>query len=244
MKMKCFLGVIFFTFAIVLIDMNYKQGEYYAVLLKEKTENIVLGSSTPRGRILDRNGKVLVDNEGVLNISFHKPVDMSLDEIIELAKMLSEFEENPIVSLTDCKNYYLATHNNGKDLITAEEWTLWDERKLTNEEMKDLKWERITNEMIEYSLEEQKVISLFSKMETGYNYQDKILFSNVTDDFVAKIIELHIDSLKVVVTSKRVYPYGETLRSILGTIGSIPKEEIDTFLANGYKRDDIVGERI
>ena len=52
---------------------------------------------------------------------------------------------------------------------------------------------------------------------------------------------LNISSLTSVIEAKRIYPYGETLKSIFGTIGSIPKEEVTTYLNSGYSLDDTVG---
>ena len=63
MKLKLFLLFLFFSFFGVLYNINQTNHEYYSVLFEEKMERIVYGSSAPRGRILDRNGVVLADNE-------------------------------------------------------------------------------------------------------------------------------------------------------------------------------------
>ena len=241
MKLRLFIIVCFLTFAGVLYNINVNGHEYYTVKYQEKMERIVYGASAVRGRILDRNGKVLVDNVGVLNITYHKPVSTTIEEELKIASLLKEYVGEVSLSETALKNYYLATHNNGYDLITEEEWTLWDERKLDNEDIKALKWERITEEMITYSEEEQKIIHLFTLMNDGYAYQDKTLLSDVSDEVVASITSLNIPSLSTTITSKRVYPYGETLKSIFGSIGSIPKESKEKYLSDGYALSDIVG---
>ena len=241
MKLKLFLLFLFFSFFGVLYNINQTNHEYYSVLLEEKMERIVYGSSAPRGRILDRNGKVLVDNQGVINIAYHKPVDSTLKEELKIASLLEPYVKSFSLTTTNLKNYYLATHNNGRDLITDEEWQKWEERKLTNEDISALKWERITEEMITYDESEQKRIYLFSLMNDGYAYEDKILLSNVSDEEFARVMALNIPSLKSVITASRTYPYGETLKSIFGTIGSIPKEEVTSFIQNGYALNDTVG---
>ena len=204
-------------------------------------ERIVYGSSAPRGRILDRNGKVLVDNVGVIQVVYHKPVNSTIQGELDIATTLEPFVKDYSVSLTQLKNYYLATHNNGKDLITEEEYQLWDERKLSNEDISKLKWERITEDMLEFDEKERRIIYLFSLMNEGYSYEDKILFTDVSEEELAKIMALNISSLTSVIEAKRIYPYGETLKSIFGTIGSIPKEEVTTYLNSGYSLDDTVG---
>lgn len=241
MKLKLFLLFLFFSFFGVLYNINQANHEYYSVLFEEKMERIIYGISAPRGRILDRNGKVLVDNQGILNIAYHKPVDSTLEDELKIASLLEPYVKNFSLTTTNLKNYYLATHNNGKDLITDEEWQRWEERKLTNEDISALKWARITEDMIVYDESEQKRIYLFSLMNDGYAYEDKILLKNVKDEELAQIMALNIPSLKSVITAERIYPYGETLKSIFGTIGSIPKEEVTSFLQNGYALNDTVG---
>ena len=241
MKMKLFLLAIFASFSFVIYDINQTKHEYYSRLLEEKTERIVYGESAVRGRILDRNGKVLVDNVGVIHIAYHKEYNVTVKDELNIAASLVPFVTNISLTETNLKNYYLATHQNGDDLITKEEWQSYEERKLTNEDIENLKWERITSEMINYDEEEQKQIYIFSLMNEGYIYQDKILLKEVSDEVIAKINDLGISSLKTVVEAKRVYPYGDTLKSIFGTTGSIPKENVTTYLNQGYALNDTVG---
>jgi len=241
MKWKYLLYIIFCIFIGNLFFLNHTNHDYYAKLLEEKMERIVLGESAPRGKILDRNGVVLVDNKNVLNIVYHRPNKISLEEELEVAQKLSLFVEKPFITTTDLKNYYLAKNNNGNDLITKEEWNLWDERKLNNDDIKKLKWDRITEVDITYSLEEQKVIDIFSKMQKGYIYEDKYLFSKVSEEFLNEVLNLNIPSISLKITTERTYPYESVLRSIFGSVGSIPREDLELYLKKNYKLADIVG---
>ena len=241
MKRIIFLICLFFSFGLVLYQINGQNHEYYQKLYLAKTNRLVYGSSAIRGRILDRNGTVLVNNEGVLAISYHKPLKETSENQIKVATALSPFLDAVSVSEMAKKKYYLVTHNNGKDLITANEYQLLEERKITENELENRKLARITSEDINYSPEEEKIIYLFTIMNEGYNYENKILLTNMTDEEIAKILSLNIPSLQKEVLVKRVYPYEETLKSIFGTVGSIPKEEKDAFLQKGYSLNDIVG---
>ena len=165
MKTKFFILFIFIVFGIQIYQLNYTGHNYYTTKLKEKTERIVYGESAPRGRILDRNGKVLVDNVDVLNIIYHKPNRITIKEELQFAETLAPYEQNISLTTTDLKNYYLAKNNNGNDLITEDEWRLYEERKLTDEDVSSLKWDRIKEEKINYSEEEQKIATIFTKMQ-------------------------------------------------------------------------------
>ena len=67
-----FTIVTFFMITIRLIYLNIFMGSYYNMMLDKSTNQIVYGESAPRGRILDRNGKVLVDNKAVKSIYYKK----------------------------------------------------------------------------------------------------------------------------------------------------------------------------
>ena len=184
MKLRIFLIFCFLTFFGVLYNININHHEYYSVKLEEKTERIVYGESAPRGRILERNGKVLVDNAGVLNIVYHKPVSITIKEELEIASKLSSYVTEINLTETNLKNYYLAIHNNGHDLITEEEWELWEKRKLNNDDIKALKWDRITSEMITYSEEEQKIIE--EKIIEALYCQTTIIITYYQNGFLLK----------------------------------------------------------
>ena len=77
----CFFLVLFYS----LYHTIYLNNIYYKEKLKELTEVIVEGESAPRGRIYDRNYKLLVDNEAVLEIYYQKDKKIAASEEIELA---------------------------------------------------------------------------------------------------------------------------------------------------------------
>lgn len=240
-KSKLFLFVIFMTFSFSLYYINQTMHTYYVNLYEKEMANTIMGDSAPRGRILDRNGIVLVDNRGVLNIGYHEPLNITSEEEIAIAKQLTDYIEPSSNSLNDLKKYFLVTHQNGDNLITKEEQELYDKQKLSDEDIDNLKWDRVKEEDLNYSEEEQKIIYLYTRMNQGYRYQDKILLKDLPMDTITKIMDLKIPALKVLITSERTYPYVSLLKSILGTVGSIPKENVNTYLKNGYNLNDLVG---
>lgn len=241
MKIKLLLIAFFSIFVFQIYQINHENHLYYETKLKEKTERIILGESPRRGRILDVNGKVLVDNKEVYNISYHKNYKVTIKDELLIAKLLSPFLDSFSLSLTDLKNYYLALNNNGNDLITSEEKKLYSMHKLSAEEISKMKWDRITSEMLNYDEDNQKIAYLFLKMQNGYSYQDKVLFKNVDEAFINQIDSLGIPSLFKTVSYERVYPYEDMLLSIFGTVGSISKEKLSSYMKKGYALSDTVG---
>ena len=216
--------------------------EYFTLALNNKTVVYVNGGSAPRGRILDTNGKVLVDNVGVKTIYYNKVKGIStLDEIdisYKLAGILSVAEG----SEEEQKELWLAKNNNGRELITDEEYELLEMRKITSYEIYDLKLARITEVMLNAEDELfKKAAKIYSLMNTGYVYSKKEILKNVSEAEYAKVIESNIPGITGELSWERIYLYGDTLRNILGSIGSIPQENSEKYLNNGYELTDIVG---
>ena len=69
-KIIMFAALTFFACIILrILYLNIFMANYYNMKLNNEKETYVYGESVPRGRILDRNGKVLVGNKAVKSIS-------------------------------------------------------------------------------------------------------------------------------------------------------------------------------
>ena len=72
MILYIFLFIIFVITISRLSYLMFYRHDYYSRILFEKNNKIIYGSSAPRGRILDRNGNIIVDNVGVKTIVYNK----------------------------------------------------------------------------------------------------------------------------------------------------------------------------
>ena len=244
-KRRCFYYIlILVVFSIIVGRLIYIKSKhsYYEEKLTEKTQIYVSGSSAPRGRILDTNGNVLVDNVGVKTLYYNKIKGISITEEITIAQMLASILTIREASTSELKEYWLVLNNNGKDLITAEEYQRLNERKITNAELEVLKRERITTAMLsEFDAVNRKAAYIYGLMNDGYVYTKKLILKDVNEDEYAKIIESNIPGITGELSWERTYLYGDTLKNILGSIGYIPEEEKEVYLSNGYELTDVVG---
>ncbi len=236
--------LVIFLFCILgvrLISIRASKEEYQEKLLA-KTEVYVSGSSAPRGRILDTNGNVLVDNIGVKTIYYNKIKGINIEDEIEIAKKLADILTIDVASTKVLKDYWLVTNSNGESLITEEEYKLLEERKLTNNDITDLKYERITEEMLNsFSDIEKKAAHIYSLMNDGYVYSKKEILKDVSESEYAKVIESNIPGITGELSWERIYLYGDTLKNIFGSIGLIPEERKEEYLSSGYELTDTVG---
>lgn len=233
--------VLFFVIFEVRLSNISNNRKYYEEKLQEKTNIYVYGKSAPRGRILDINGNILVDNVGIKTIYYNKIKGIKTSDELEIAKVLQEILDVNEASIDELKEYYLIKNNNGKDLIKDEEYELLKMRKISKKDIEKLKRERITEEMLDFDSDEKKIAHIYSLMNEGYIYSKKEIKKNVSDLEYAKIIESNIPGVTGELSWERKYLYEDTLKNVLGKVGSIPKENKNEYLNNGYELTDVVG---
>ena len=243
----CLFSIVFIKIFYVMIIDNYK----YDILLSKLNYNVVYGESTPRGRILDRNLKVIVDNEAVNTVVYKRDKSTSIDEMIDLAYTVSKHLELDYYKLTDRakREFYLYKNSDYCDkLISDDEYELYKMRKLTSLELEEMKISRISSQVLNgFNDDDLRAAYLFYLMRTGYSYTEKIIKSNVSDREFAYISENNniLIGFDTKVDWVRVYPYGDVMKSILGTVSSssqgVPADEKDYYLKMGYSLNDRVG---
>ena len=236
---KVYLIIIFILFTIItsryLYLSIYKHDYYYEKYLNA-TNKIVYGLNAPRGRILDCNGKVLVDNIGINTIVYH---NFDNNDSLTIAKKLLTILDNPEeASLEEQKNYYLK-YNNTDNLLTTKEQELYERRKLTPKEVETIKLNRL-DKYLNYTKEEKQLIHLYYLLNNGYFYDNKIIKLDSSNKECALVNEANLPGLTCEYTTKRIYLY-DTLNDIYGKVGPITKENKDYYLNEGYSLNDSVG---
>ena len=239
---------LFLLLAYFLFKTIYLKEDFYKEKLNSLTNVIVYGESAPRGRIYDRNYNLLVDNIAVPIIYYKKVDKITKQEEIELIyEVIDKLElEYDKLKTRNLKEFYLALYpNKGNEKITEEEWDKQKQRVLNSSDIENLKIARITDdELNTLSETDRKAAYLYYLMNQGYSYSEKIIkSSNVTDSEYAYFSENNykLKGFDTKVNWERNYLYQDTLKKILGSVGSIPKEEKESYLKKGYELTDIVG---
>ena len=233
---KIYFTIIAILTTIVIFRYTYisviKHDYYYEKYL-QVSKKIVYGLNAPRGRILDRNGKILVDNIGINTIVFHQ-----LDgiDVKEIAQTLNSIIDVKKASIEEQKKYYLK-YEETDSLLTKEEIELYNRRKLTTKEIEEIKLSRIEPT---YTEEEKKFIKLYYLLTNGYSYDSKIVSEDVSDEICSIVNTTNIPGLTCEYTTKRIYLY-DTLNDIYGKVGSISKENKEYYINKGYSLNDQVG---
>ena len=110
-RMNFLFFSIFILFSVLIFRLGYLQivkGEDY-VLDLERKEEIPVNTSVPRGRIFDRDGRILVDNEPKNAITYTKMTGTTADEMLDIAKKLANLIEQGTerITLGDKRDFWI-----------------------------------------------------------------------------------------------------------------------------------------
>ena len=244
-------SLLYIAIGIRLFYLQVLKSDDYKEKLAYSTEKTIESTSAPRGRIYDRNYNLLVDNEAIKTIYYKKQDGIKAKDEINLAYTISDNIDVDYSKVDDTKlkNFYYKGHyDECRKKIKNKEWDLYEKRKLNDSDIIDLIFERISDEVSSFDERDKKAAYIYYLMNKGYSYSEKIIKNkDVTDAEYAYISE-NIDNLKGFNTKldwERVYLYGDTFKSILGSVSSnsqgIPEELAETYLKKGYSLDDRVG---
>lgn len=236
-----FLGVFLLFSALILrLGMvQIVQGESYEEELTH-VSNQTARIDAPRGLMYDSYGNVVVDNSMELSVTYTNPGNQKAEDILELAIKLSDFIEVDTENLRfrDKQEYWYVTHSE------KERKALIEGKKVDDKDEYQTIIDEITEEMVDgYSKEEEQVIAIFTHMLRGTSGTPQRIKQSITEE-EAHVLSEHLDKLPNIDLQRdatREYVYGDTLRQLYGSVGSIQSEKVDDYLANGYARSDLVG---
>ena len=252
---------IFLLFSAIIMQLGKVQiveGEAYKNQV-ENSQNATTSIPVPRGQILDREGKTVVNNKSLRTITYTRVKGIMSDDILktaqDLAKVL-EMPEQDINKLTDIdkKDFWMQLNTKRADTkITKKDIEKFKEKGIEGKELdkkiEDLRRNRVTEvELGELTEQDLKVLAIKSKMSSGYQLTPQIIKKDVTDEEYARISEnlANFPGVDATVDWERNYVNGNLFRSVLGNITSseegLPKENLDSYLVRGYNRNDRVGK--
>lgn len=254
-RYKILIGFIIFLMLILVTKLFYMQiisKNKYMKQLDVLTQNVIEGPSTPRGRIYDRNGKVIVDNKSVKTIFYKKEKGITTDQEIKMAYKVAGYIDIDYSKLEkrNLKEFWVAANpKKAKQKIKEKELKKLKERKIDADDMYELKIKRVTEEELN-ALDEiaKEAAYIYYLMNKGYSYAEKtIKKEDVTDEEYAIIAEhaSEIPGFNIKLDWERDYPYDTVFRSILGKVSSsetgVPSDLAKHYKKLGYKLTDRVG---
>ena len=248
-----FMAVVSLLILLVL-RLGYLQiakGDDYKKAV-DNNENIEINESVPRGRIYDRNGKLLVDNTSKRAITYTRDRMTSRGEILDTAKKLSKYIKMDTSALTkrDKQDFYILTHKEDVDSLMKKELKLVESGELSQTAYDEALYKKLTEKYTDQlSKDELQVASIYREMSSGSQLSPQIIKNKDVSETEYALVSQNLNHLPGVNTSmdwNRKYLYGKTLRTLFGKVSSkeegLPKELVDYYLSKGYSRNDRVGQ--
>ena len=79
------------------------------------------------------------------------------------------------------------------------------------------------------------------KVNNSYKYEDIVLKDNLDEKKISLVLNSGVKGLFIKESLERFYPYKDTLKNVLGSVGPIQKENKNYYLKKGYKLYEKVG---
>ncbi|MDC3415531.1 peptidoglycan D,D-transpeptidase FtsI family protein [Aquibacillus salsiterrae] len=249
--------VVFGLFCLLILQLGVVQilnGEEAQEEIN-KTVNTTTKLSVPRGKMFDRYGRIILDNEPVSAITYTPPKGGdTAKERLDLAEKLAEYITmdktevlKEVVTSRDRKEYwYLLNADEAASRLTAKD------KEKSNAEQYQIMLDKITQQdldTINWTGSRLNIIAIKKELDKAYELSPYVVKKeNVTDEEFAKVAA-HLYELPGIDATKdwdRLNVYGNTFGSFIGGITSseegIPSENRDFYLTRGYSRNDRVGE--
>ncbi|WP_283249428.1 penicillin-binding protein 2 [Bacillus sp. FJAT-49736] len=264
LRMNMLFFVVFVLFSCLILRLGIVQivhGQDYKREL-ERTDDVTVNTSVPRGKIYDRNHKLIVGNKPLNAITYTRSKTTSQQEILDEARKLATIikkdtpEDFKAITVRDRKDYWIMLHpEEAKAKITTAEWNKFKANKLSDKDLYQLQLDRITDkEMNSFSKQQLEVLAIYREMASGYALSPQIVKNKSVTPKEYAIVNENLSSLPGVDTTTDWERYNvfkndtgdAVLGSVLGNVSSskegLPKELVDYYLSRGYSRNDRVGK--
>ena len=253
-RINFIFGLIVFIFVIIVLRLGYlqiAQGSHYKQEIKDN-ENITVNESVPRGRILDRNGKVLVDNASKMAITYTRSKKTSQQEMLDTAKKLAKLihMDTDKITTRDKQDFWIQLHPKQAQQMMTKEQNLIDDGSITQDQYDEALHNKISKKQLNsFSKDDLQVLAIYREMSAGSTLDPQMIKNKDVSEKEYAAVSQQLNKLPGINTTMdwdRKYPYGDSLRGIFGNVSTpaegVPKELTEQYLAKGYSRNDRVGK--
>lgn len=239
--------LLFSTLIVKLGDLQIIYGADYKNEL-QRTDATTTSISVPRGKIYDRNGKVIVDNSSLDAITYTKAQNQNPAEMLKTADVLSKLITPDVSKVRDrdIRDFWIGKYpKKALALVTKNEV-----KNLSNSQLYNLELKRIPTSEIDAikNSSELKAVAIYKQFNGGYAMTPQTVKNKGVTPEEYAIVSENLDRLPGVDTTmdwERNYVFGDTLKTVLGDVSSseqgLPQDQLDKYLAEGYNRNDRVG---
>lgn len=244
-------------YAVTLYKLQIIEGEAYYE--ESRNNNVTVETvSAVRGSILDRYGRVLVENKTCNNLvievdelfpdSSSETIEKANATILEVCRLLEEYGDShtDTLPITDTPPYEY-TEMNDVQRATLDAYLKDKGLPETTTAVELMAYMRERYKIDDsYTAEETRIIAgvryeVNSRYSAGFSTSAYIFAEDVSMDLIATMMENDIEGFEVKQSFVRKYNT-EYAAHILGYIGMMTAEELEKYGDEGYRMDALVGK--
>lgn len=243
------IGLIFLSLVLItkLLWISIIQHKGFSALSQNQVR-IERAQNLPRGRILDRNGMVLADEEVQNDLNYIEPGIMDDEAKEALAIRISNMItlDDTVVNQVELQDFVLTKNGNLKQITGA----LTKEERLHVSELSENDYNQFLRDHLTQAQIDEVVnaytpqqLKIILSMKQATSKKSVVIKDNLTIDeyYQLNLIANNCGGFYVAKDYIRTYPQGDMLRSFIGSYGQIPKEQQDVYLSQGYPSNANVG---
>lgn len=255
LRLNLLFFMVFLMFSALILRLGVVQivyGEDYKKEV-ERTENVTVSTSVPRGKIYDRYHRIVVDNTPLRTITYTRMNGSTNEDRLKVARQLAQLIEMPTDKITerDKKDFWiLLNEERAAKKITAKDKQELKDKKIDDAVVYKRQLARITDaELQELTPADLEVLAIKRQMDSGYANTPQIIKNKDVTPQEYAVISENLDKLPGVDTTTdwdRNYTYGNLFRTVLGNVSSadegLPVDRLNYYLVRDYNRNDRVGK--
>lgn len=248
LRLNILFFLVFLLFSALILRLGVVQivqGEEFQDQLESEV-SVSQEVEAPRGLMYDRYGTLLVDNELQLTVTYTNR-NRPQEQLLETAEALNEFitldtEDAETRYERDRREFWALQYpEEFEEKLTLEEQ---NEQGMSDGEAHSARIEAVTDEELS-ALDDTdlEVFMIWREFNSGYNDVPHKVLRGADYEEAAQIME-HIEYLPgvdIIRDSSRRYVYGDSMASLFGSVGSIPRDDLERFLSQGYERNEEIG---
>ena len=124
-------GIIFYR----IYQIRFIRHDYYLEAYQKNTIKNITYKDAPRGRILDRDGTIILDNKKVNIITYRKLNKSSIQDEIKLSYKLANILSSTTEATTDELKRFYMLNNNTDYLLSTKELESYKYREITSKDI-------------------------------------------------------------------------------------------------------------
>src|SRR5699024_3066227 len=141
----------------------------------QRTETTLATGTVPRGEIYDRQHRKLVGNEALQAITYTRGTGVSGEDMAKIALNLAKYIEMPNItefeqdcdfdlSKRDLKDFWISLNEEKVNKRISDK----QKESLSGSELYQVQVDKVTDEDIQFTEEEQEAAAIFKRMNSAY----------------------------------------------------------------------------